>query len=67
MTYWKTLERIKLGTLPANNYLFKLNDRITRKKGEARSKLTTKSPKRRQQHRSGVFIVKMQNICNMIG
>ena len=42
---------------PANSYLFKDNSENTRKRCEICSKLTTKTPKRRQWRRFGVFIV----------
>ena len=41
---------------PANIYLFKVNNRNTRKRCETCSKLTIKTPERRQWRRSGVFI-----------
>ena len=45
---------------PANIYLFKVNNRNTRKKCEICSKLTIKTPERRHRRRSGVFIVNFE-------
>ena len=50
---------------PANIYLFKVNNRNTRKMRELCSKLTTKTPKRRQWRRSGVFIFNFEHILNL--
>ena len=47
---------------PANLYLFKFNNRTTRKGCEMYSKLTIKPPERR---RSGVFIVKFKHISQL--
>ena len=43
--------------VPDKTYLFKVKDKDTRKRCEICLKLTIKTPKRRQQNRSGVFIV----------
>ena len=43
----------------ANNYLFKDNNRNTRTSCEICSKVTKKTPERRQWRRSGVFIVNL--------
>ena len=43
-------------------YLFKVNNRNTRKKCEICSKLTIKTPERR---RSGVFIVNFEHISHL--
>ena len=40
---------------PANIYLFKVNNRNNRKRWEIFSKLTMKTPKRRQRRRFGIF------------
>ena len=45
---------------PASIYLFKVNNKNTRKKYEICSKLTIKTPER--QRRSGVFIVNFEHI-----
>ena len=42
---------------PASNYMLKVNNRNTRTRYEICSKLTIKTPERRQWRRSGVFIV----------
>ena len=47
---------------PANIYLFKVNNRNTRKRCETCSKLTIKTPERRQWRCSGVFIVNFERI-----
>ena len=41
---------------PADNYMFKVNSRNTRPRYEICSKLTIKTPERRQWRRPGVFI-----------
>ena len=46
----------------AHIYLFELNNRITRKRCEVCSKLTTKTPEWSQWHHSGVFIVNFEHI-----
>ena len=46
---------------PAYNYMFKINNRNTRKKCEIFSKLTIKTPERRHWRRSGVFIVNFEH------
>ena len=50
---------------PANICLFKINNRQTRKRCEIFSKLTVKTPERRQRRRSGVFIVNFENILHL--
>ena len=49
---------------PANIYLFKFNNKDTRKSCETCSKLTIETLKRRQWHRSSVFIVKFKHISH---
>ena len=49
----------------ANIYLFKVNNRNTRKRSEICSKLTIKTPERRQRRRSGVFIVNFEHISHL--
>ena len=51
--------------LPAKICLFKINNRKTRKRCEIFSKLTVKTPERRQRRRSGVFIVNFENILHL--
>ena len=57
--FWNILKAFEkiLSTNPANIYLLKVNKRNTRKRCEICSKLTVKTPERRQWFRSGVFIV----------
>ena len=47
-----------------NFYLFKFNNRDSRKRCEICSKLTIKTPERRQWRRSGVFIVNFEHISH---
>ena len=49
----------------ANIYLFKVNNRNTRKRCEIFSKLTIKTLERPQRCRSGVFIVNFENISHL--
>ena len=49
----------------ANIYLFKANNRNTKKRCEICSKLIIKTPERRQRCRSGVFIVKFEHISHI--
>ena len=48
----------------ANIYLFTFNNRNTRKRCEICSKVTIKTPERRQCRRSGVFIVNFEHISH---
>ena len=48
----------------SKHLLFKVNNRNTRKTCEIYSKLTIKTPERRQLRRYGVFIVKFEYILN---
>ena len=50
---------------PTNIYLFKLNNRNTRKRCEICSKLTIKTTARRPWRRSGVFIVNFKYIPHL--
>ena len=47
---------------PANIYLFKVNNRNTRKRCDICSKLTIKTPEQRHWRRSDVFIVNFERI-----
>ena len=49
---------------PAGNYMFKVNNRNTRKKCEICSKLRIKTPEWRQWRRSGAFIVNFEDISH---
>ena len=51
---------------PAGSYMFKDNNRNTRTRCEMCSKLTIKTPERRQWHRSGVFIVNFEHISHLV-
>ena len=46
--------------------LFKVNNRNTRKMNEINSKLTIKTPERRQSLRSDVFIVDFEGISHLL-
>ena len=50
---------------PASMYLFKVNNRNTRKMCEICAKLTMKTPERLQNCRSGVFIVNFEHISHL--
>ena len=52
-------------SVPAGNYMFKVNNRNTRTRSETCSKLTIKTLDRRQWCCSGVFIVKFKHISNL--
>ena len=47
----------KVFALPANIYLLKVNNRNTRKRCEICSKLTIKTPERRQWRRSSLLLI----------
>ena len=51
--------------IPANIYLFKFNNRITRKRCEIRPKTMIKTPEQRHWRRSGVFIVYFEHIWHL--
>ena len=51
---------------PDNIYLFKVNNRSTRKRCEICSKLTIEIPERRQWRLSGIFIVNFENISHLL-
>ena len=53
-------------TLPAGDYMFQVNNRNTRIKCKIYSKLTIKTPERRQWRRSGVFIVNFEHISQLV-
>ena len=50
---------------PANIYLFEVNYKNTRKRCKICSKLTIKTPERRQWRRSDVFIVNFEHISHL--
>ena len=49
----------------ANIYLFKVTNKNTRKRCEIYSKLTIKTPERRQRRYSGVFMVNFEYISQL--
>ena len=49
---------------PPSVYLFKFNDRNTRKRCEIHLKLTIKTPEQPQRCRSGVFIINLEHISH---
>ena len=51
---------------PASNYIFKINNKNTNTRCEICSKLTVKTPERRQLHRSGVFTVNFEHISHRV-
>ena len=51
---------------PEDIYLLKVNNRNTRTRCEICSKLTIKTPERRQQRRSGVFILNFEHISHFV-
>ena len=50
---------------PANSYLFKVNNKNTRKGCELCLELTIKTPERSQARRFGVFIVNFEYISHL--
>ena len=61
--YWKALKLCV--TFPANIYLFKVNNRNTRKRCEICSKLTMKISERRYRRHSGIFVVNLEQISHI--
>ena len=59
---WKHLNT----AIPAGIYLLKVNNRNTRTRCEICSKLTIKTPERRQWRSSGVFIVNFEHISHLV-
>ena len=55
-----------LKLIPTNIFLFKVNNRNTRKRFEICSKLILKTPERRQWRRSVVFIVNSEQILHIV-
>ena len=52
--------------IPAGKYMFTVNYGNTRTRCEIYSKLTIKTPERRQWRRSGVFIVNFEHISHLV-
>ena len=65
MTFNNTLKKETQFPCTTNLYLFKDNNRNTRKGCEIYSKLTVKTPEQRQWSRSGVFIVNFEKISHL--
>ena len=61
-----TLELQQEEPSPDGNYMFKVNNRNTRKRREICSKLTIKIPERRHWRRSGIFIVNFEHISHLV-
>ena len=59
------LPRTWLFNIPAKIYLFKINNKNTRKRCEIYLKLKIKTPERRQWRRSGVFIVNYEHVSHL--
>ena len=55
-----------LPLFPAGIYLLKVTNRNTRTRCEICSKLTMKTPERRQWRRSGVFIANFEHISHLV-
>ena len=55
-----------LATNPAGIYLLKVKNRSTKTRREICSKLTIKTPERRQWRRSGVFTVNFEHIYHLV-
>ena len=51
---------------PAGNYMSKVNNKNTRTRCGRCSKLTIKTPERRQWHRSGVFVINLEYISRLV-
>ena len=62
---WFIIRCFENGSDPANIYLFKVNNRIPRKRCEICSLLTIETPERRHWRRSGVSIVNFEHILHL--
>ena len=51
---------------PAGNYMFKVNNKNTRTRYKICSKLTIKTPERRQWRHSGVFSVNFEHTSHFV-
>ena len=63
--YFSLLLFPRFSNNPANIFLFKVNNRNSRKRCEICSKLTTKTPEIRQWVRSSVFIVNFKHFLHL--
>ena len=59
--YWNEWSKKYIAAFPANIYLFKFNNRYTRKRFEICSKLTTTRPEQRRRH-SGIFVINFEQV-----
>ena len=59
--YWNEWSKNSIAAFPANIYLFKFNNRYTRKRFEICSKLTTARPEQRRRH-SGIFVINFEQV-----
>ena len=57
---------IQSEAIPAGNDMFKVNNRHTRTRYEVCSKLTIKTPERRQLRLSSVFMVNSEHISHLV-
>ena len=62
----EVVDDVKVFVHLAEVYLLKVNNRNTRTRSEICSKLTVKTPARRQKRRSGVFIVNSEHISHLV-
>ena len=60
---WHVL--IRFSKLPSGNYMFKVNNRNTRKRCKIYSRLPIKTPERHYWRRSGVFIVNCEHTLHL--
>ena len=59
--------KVKMQANPVDIYLLKVNNRNTKTRCETCSKLTIKTPERRdERRRSGVFIVNFEHISHLV-
>ena len=65
MSLLTSYKQICVRAFPENAYLFKKNNRKTKKKYEICSKLTIKAPIQHQGYRSGVFIINSKYISQV--
>ena len=57
---------MQLSDSPVGIYLLQVNNKNTQIRCEICSKLTIKTPKRRQRRRSGAFIVNFEHISQLV-
>ena len=62
---WKAISSLHATLNAANIYLFKVNNRNTRKRCEIYSKFTIKTPERHRWRHSGVFINNFEHILHL--